>query len=149
MGSRFVQPETTWLTLSNGDRLLVKKRLNAGEQRAAHARMYVAGINGETRVNPLQVGLAMTTAYLLDWTLTDNEGKAVEIRGMSPEDIGRVLDSLSPEDFGEINDAVAKHEQAMQAEREAQKKTLSSVSGSSVTGPSLDASGSLSTQSVN
>jgi hypothetical protein len=41
--SRYVVPETKTLTISNGDTLVVRKRLNRGEQTAAFARRYIHG----------------------------------------------------------------------------------------------------------
>lgn len=115
--SRFVRPETATLTISNSDTLTVKRRLSSGEQRAAFARMYLAGVDGTLKVNPLQTGVALITAYLVDWSLTDDDGHRVEIRGASIEELTAILDGLDPDSFTEIKDAVERHEAAMSAER--------------------------------
>jgi len=79
--SRFVRPETCRLLLASGESLTVKKRLTHGEQRAAYARMSVAGPDGRRIVDTLQHGMALVTAYLVDWHLLDDD---VSIRGNWP-----------------------------------------------------------------
>lgn len=120
--SRFVRPELVTLPLSDGDSITVKKRLTAGEQRDAYARLYLAGADGVLRTNPLQSGLAMMTAYLVDWTLADESGARVPIRGLTVKELEDVLNALDPADFVEIKDAIQAHELAQRDEREAQKK---------------------------
>lgn len=132
MASRFVRPETKTLPISHGDTLTVRKRLTAGERRAMFARMYA---EGTVRVDPIRVGVAAMTAYLLDWTLTDDDGKPVPIRDLSPDDIGRVLDNLTPESFNEIQDAIETHAEAMDAERVTEKNDQATESMSSATSP--------------
>ena len=122
--SRFVRPETATLALSDGDTLIVRKRLTYGEQRASYSRMYMAGLDGRLRVNPFETGRALVVAYLLDWSLCDDDGQRVEIRGQPTETIEGAIDALSPEDFDEIRTAIETHEKAMLAEREAEKKRL-------------------------
>jgi hypothetical protein len=131
MGSRFVRPETVKLDLSNGDWVLIRKRLSAGEQRDAFNRAYVQGANGEFVVHPGRIGLSMLSAYLLDWSLTDGDGQQVVIRGESVDVVEATLNSLDPDDFTELRQAVEQHEQRMIAERDAQKKTRAGVTTSS------------------
>jgi hypothetical protein len=116
--SRFQRPDTATLTLANGDTLIVRRRLNSGEQRAAFGRLYSAGVDGALRVDPLQVDMATVTAYLLDWHLKDDD---VPIRGLSMEDLTATLNNLTPEDFIEIKQAIEAHEMAMNIEREEKK----------------------------
>jgi hypothetical protein len=126
MSSWFVRPELTRIVLSEQQWILVKKRLNAGEERATYARMYTAaGVDGKRRVDPLAVGLAVMVAYLVDWSLLDDEGNPITIRGLSSDELARVLDGLMPERFGEIREAVEAHENTMREERERQKKVPS------------------------
>jgi hypothetical protein len=115
--SRFVRPETVTLTISDGDTLTVKRRLNSGEERALFARMYTAGVNGQLKVNPFQTGIAIVTAYLLDWSLTD-DGKRVPIAELSVDELTRVLDGLDPTTYGEIRQAIEAHDNAVREERE-------------------------------
>lgn len=121
--SRFVRPETTTLTLANGDQLFVRTRLSAGEQRAQFARMYSADDDGRWRPNPTMLGVGVVLAYLLDWTLTDDAGTRVSIRDLSVDDLQRVIDSLDTESFAEIRTAIETHEAAMTTARDAEKKT--------------------------
>jgi hypothetical protein len=117
--SRFVRPETRTLTLANGDRLIVKTQLSYGEQQAMFARIYLPSSDGTLRVNPLLVGVATVVAYLVDWTVTDESGAIVPIRGLDAEAVIGVLNSLDPESVTEILSAIQVHESAMgQARRE-------------------------------
>jgi hypothetical protein len=133
--SRFVRPETVKLTISNGDWLIVKKRLTHGEARTAFARMYLAGADGALKVNPLGLGMSTVTAYLLDWSLLDDDGQPVNIRGVSVEELTAKLDALGSEDFAEIRTAIELHDIAMATERAAEKKRLAGANGSDPTSP--------------
>jgi hypothetical protein len=122
--SRFVKPETTTLPLAGGDTLTVRRRLTAGEARARVERWTEPDpATGELRAKVTRAGLATITAFLLDWSLTDDAGRAVEIRGIGAAELATILDNLEPESFNEIRDRIEAHELAMLAEREAQKKT--------------------------
>jgi hypothetical protein len=134
--SRFVRPETRTLTLANGDHLIVRARLTAGEQRAHFARIYAQATNGRYVVNPLMSGVGLVVAYLLDWDLRDDAGNLVVIRELSPDDLQNVIDALDTESFTEIRAAVEAHETAMIAERDAQKKILNGERVSSPTSSS-------------
>src|SRR5262245_51273878 len=121
MRSRFVRPDSVVIPISDGDTITVKRRLDHGEEHEKHARLYyVEPEEGRLRVDPLRVPMAPETAYLLDWSIGDEQGK-VEIRGLAPEALERVLDKLDPEAFAEIGRAIAQHEGA-QAEARAQEK---------------------------
>jgi hypothetical protein len=121
--SRFVRPQTKTITLANGDQLTVRERLSAGEARAYFARQYEPNSVGGWRRNLLMGDAAMIVAYLLDWTLTDDQGTRVEIRDLSPADLQQVVDSLDTESFKEIHAAIEAHENAMLLARDAEKKT--------------------------
>jgi len=118
--SRFVIPETHTLTLANGDRLVVWVRLNAGQARARNARMYTTASDGTRLLNLLEIGRATVLAFLVDWTLADED---IPIRGLPTDDVATILDRLAPEDFYEIRDAIDEHEAEQQARRAAEKKT--------------------------
>lgn len=134
--SRFVRPEAVRVPLkSNGDWIEIKRRLNTGEYRARLARMSLA-VDGELQVNRLQLGMATVTAYLLDWSLTDDAGKPVGIRGLDADALASVLDSLNPEDFGEILEAIEQHESKMDAERVAEKNGHDGANTSPAISPS-------------
>lgn len=130
--SRFVRPETATLTISNGDTLTVKKRLTAGEVRAKLAREYIAGADGKFHADPFQFGVAIITAYLLDWSLTDEDGTPVPIKGIPLDDLTSIIDNLDPDSFGEIVAAISAHEEALgKAKADAKKKTRSGATASS------------------
>jgi hypothetical protein len=124
MGICFVRPETAVLTLANGDTLIVRKRLTCGEQRDQFSRSYewVEGTDersGFWRHNISETGVALVTAYLVDWRSVT--GEADSIRGLSIQELTKVLRDLAPASFREIKLAIEAHEAAMDAEREAEK----------------------------
>lgn len=139
MRSRVVRPETERLTISDGDWLLVKKRLNHGESTEAFARRYLTAADGTTAINLLSVGTARMLAYLLDWSLIDLEGKQIVIRDQPVHVVASALNALDEDSVNEIDLAIAAHERAMDAERAAQKKILTGAPASSETSPSPDA----------
>lgn len=128
--SRVAQPETKKLEISDGDWLLVKRRLSNGERREARQRMY-RQIGDEAQVDPTLITISMTAAYLVDWSLIDPQGSQIPILGKSFGDIMTILDSLEDGEFDEISDAVDAHAIAMRAERDAQKKILSGAAADS------------------
>lgn len=133
--SRFVRPESEKLEISGGDWLLVKRRLTAGEQRHAFARVVKRSTIGEKlELDPEVMGLEKIVAYLLDWSLKDDTGQVVPVRDEPTRSVEASLLALDPASFREIFEAISAHE-----EREAiviadEKKTiaprLSVISGS-------------------
>ena len=149
MASRMVPRQATTLPLSNGDNLIVRTRLSHGDLRAAYARTYVAGVDGEMRVNPLLVGDAMLVAYLIDWTLTDPQGQPIVIRDQPPAVVQQALDDLFPEDVAEIRRAVDQHEQRMREARLLEKKLPDGSNGDAPTLSSPSVPAGTSNASVN
>jgi hypothetical protein len=129
---RFVRPETTILTISEGDTLVVRKRLTHGERQAQLARIYVEG-----QFNPERVRTSLVTAYLLDWSLVDFEGHQIVIREQPIEVLESALNQLDPDDFDEIRKAIEAHANAVQKARTEEKKLRAGANGSSVTSTSL------------
>lgn len=121
MASRFVRPDTKTLSISGGDTLTVKKRLNHGETTAAYERMSRVTPNGSLKVDPLKMGSANILAYLVDWSLKDDDGQLVEIKGAPVDVVSDALDSLDEPSFQEIKAAVEAHAIAMEGERVAEK----------------------------
>jgi len=131
--SRFVRPEVVTLTLANGDTLLVKKRLNAGETRQLYDRM----LDEKTQeVQRMRSGVSTVLAYLLDWSLKDDSGQHVTMLDQPDAVKQAALDQLDPDDFREILWAIEKHEHAITAAREAEKKSQAGEHKSSATSPS-------------
>jgi hypothetical protein len=118
--SRFVSPAEVRIPISDGDYLIVKNRLNAGEQLAMYAAM--RGTD-EDHVDPLKVGHALIQAYLLDWSITDDAGHVVSIRNQPPDVVAAVLTNLEYPDFEEIRAAIRAHEDAITAARQEKKQT--------------------------
>jgi hypothetical protein len=137
--SRFVRPDTTTLKITQGDTLVVKRRLNAGEQRAAFARMATAGVDGELRVNSMNVGLSLIVAYLVDWSLVNDDGDIVPIRDQGPDVVAAALDELDPVSFAEIREAIEQHDVNVRKERDQEKNAQDGAIGSSAISPSPDA----------
>ena len=125
MSSWFVRPDTVRLNLSEGQWILVRQRLNIGEQRAAQARTYTVDANGQWKLDPQHIDQALVVAYLLDWSLTDDDGKPVVIRGLAADALAMLLDNLAPERFGELRDAITAHIDAVTSARTEEKKTQS------------------------
>jgi len=128
--SRFVTPGTTELPLANGDVLIVRTRLNAGQLRARAARMYDVSDDGNAKLRLHEIGRATVVAYLVDWRLSDDD---VPIAGLDADDLAAVLDNLDGPAFAEIRTAIDAHETAHDAKREAEKKTI--PDGASISPP--------------
>ena len=108
---RFVAPDTVRLSLSDGDWLEVKKELNAGEQRRVFTSLVRhMHMDGKAELNPYQVGKTKILAYVVDWSLTDQQGNRAKFSEAA-------LDSIDPASYKEINDAVDKHDEAAEAAR--------------------------------
>lgn len=116
--SWFVRPETERLPLSDGQWILVKRRLSTGDYRAHLKRSSRLDARGVRQIDRLDYTFSLVIAYLIDWSLD------VEIRGVSEQDLTAALDTLDPTRFEEIKTAIDTHEAAMTAERE-EKKTMS------------------------
>lgn len=130
--SRLVAPGTKRLTLANGDFLIVKHRLNAGEtldlfdRAAPEMDATQPGTLTLAKASPTTVGLAIVTAYLLDWSFTDLEGAIIPIRGASAEEKTAALRLLDFDSLVEVMNAITAHDAAIRQE----KKLPSSASAS-------------------
>lgn len=133
--SRFVRGETTRINLPNGDWLLVKEYLTNGETREQLRRSYTL-VNEKYYYDPVESGMALVTAYIVDWSLTGNDGKPVVIREKPRNEVVAALDNLYSHDFAEIKRAIEVHERAMEAARQ-EKKLLSGATGSEAISSSL------------
>lgn len=149
MASRVVVPATIKIDLSWGDWILIKRQLNHGEQTDMFARLYTAGLDGSLRANPLSVGMAQVTAYLLDWNLLGLDEKPMLIRDQPLSVVESMLRSLSPEDFAEIANAIHKHIAAMDEERAALKNPKGGRTELPATSPSRSSAAGATSGSVN
>lgn len=123
MGDWFVPPDTIKLDLIEGQWVLVKQRLNAGEQRSMFRRLYVAGVDGTLRVNPDTVATSFVLAYLVDWSLTDATGHKVEILQQPRDVVEAAVDALDPDKFKILKTAIEAHDEHTRQARDAEKKT--------------------------
>lgn len=125
--SAVVVPSTVVLPLPIGGwTITVREELNHGQHTAMLARMYHETDEGTLRVDALRTGDALILAYLVDWTLTDQRGQRIEIRGLKPDQVQDVLTNLRQWVAGEVKRAVEAHAKAVTAAAEEQKKTHSS-----------------------
>lgn len=139
MPSLFARPDTIDLAIASGGghTLTVKRRLNAVDSRKMRAMKEMITL----------AEVAVVMAYLVDWTLVDDAGKLVPIDTDSK--MGQALDALDEDVFSEMYAVVLAHQQAMQAERDAEKNALGGGMKSPAISPSQpDSAGRLPT-SVN
>jgi hypothetical protein len=126
------EPEEVKLELSDGDWLIVKKHLTAGEVRASQVRIIKSMVPGEkVELDPMEVGVTEALAYLLDWSILDSRGNPVMIRQKPEASTRSALLNLDPEKFAEIVDAIKAHDAAMSAAREAEKNVRAGATVSS------------------
>ena len=144
MASRVVEPKSRTLRISNGDWLLVRDRLSAGERNAGYDRIYrrnpdgsyVVLPDGRLAVDPSRLHLATITTYLIDWNLTDPTGGPLAIRHEAVDVVEAALFALDTESYDEIKAAIVAHEAAMVIARAEEKKLRSGAAASSPTSPS-------------
>jgi hypothetical protein len=115
---RFVRPETITLPLSRGDSITIRRRLSSGERREMFSRMYR---DQSVVVDPMRVHMAVLTAYLLDWSFVDEEGRKVPIADLARDHLENILNDLDPESFAEIYAAIDAHVETDDALRSAEK----------------------------
>lgn len=115
---RFVKPEKVRIGLSQDDWIEVRKKLSVGEQRAAVTSFVgVYTRDGGRTPNLETLGMGQTLAYLIAWSLHDDEDRPVDISLDS-------LKALDPRDYAEIEAAINKHIEAVDAEDEAREKKV-------------------------
>jgi hypothetical protein len=129
--TRFVDPAEQRLSLSDGDYLIVKGALTAGET----IDMYAAMSDAEAKVDPVKFGPALVTAYLLDWSLVDAGGRIVSVRDQPADVVASALRALAFEDYQEIVQAVQAHDEAVKAARQEKKRRGGGASASNVISP--------------
>lgn len=122
MGDYFVRPGTTTLPIFDGHTITVKTYLSHGERDDSYGRMYVMNEDGKMIPVLKQLKLAMVTAYLVDWSVTDRAGERVEIFQQPVEAVEQKLRNLFPDEFADIHTAITKHEKQMQTARAQEKK---------------------------
>lgn len=131
MRDPFVRPETVRLELSDGDWVLVKRRLSIGEIREAQA----LGLQFDDRLerwilDPKRTGVIDVVAYLVDWSFPLPIAHAPRLEVLA------AVEALGLEEFLDVQRAVVAHERAEEARRTAEKKTPRGAAASSPTSPS-------------
>lgn len=119
---RIVEPDITRLTISDGDYIDVKKRLNHGEHDDYLARIAPFQTPGEPlRMETRQIRTGKVLAYLVGWSLTQR-GKPIAMSTDMPEKARvDILNSLDKETFSEIHAAIDQHEDRVEEEADARK----------------------------
>lgn len=135
MSRRMRRPETVRLEISQGDWLLVKKYLTAGEQRQIFKHM-LAYTNDKERYQSLEYAPSLVAGYLLDWSIEDADGRPVVIRDEPYDTVLAALDMLDTPSFNEIRTAIDAHAAAMEQDLAAEKNDRSGEPVSSAISPS-------------
>jgi len=122
MSIRVRRPETVTLNISQGDWLVVKKHLTAGEQRRMFGRLLLPAKAGEQPlINPDMIGLTTVLEYLLDWSLQDADGKPIVVRDQSLDVVLAAVRNIDADAYVEVQRAIETHDSTMTLERSAEK----------------------------
>jgi len=111
----FVTPVVIRLPLSDGQWIDVKRDLSIGEQEEMFAGLYRATERGRLRAEPVLVQRAKVLAYVVAWSLTDQQGAPV------PVSVDAYKNLYSAE-AREIIEAIETHEDQRDRERTEEKK---------------------------
>lgn len=137
MGSRFVKNESAKLPISEGDFVIVKKRLSHGEREDMFAVMAPLATPGEGfKLQRREVRTAKVLTYLIGWSLTDEDQPVPMSELMTEDERTSTIRSLDPDTFDEIYEAIEQHEESMTKKADVQKKVSTGESESSATSTS-------------
>jgi hypothetical protein len=138
MSIRVRRPVSDRLDLSDGDYLIVKQDLTAGEfrelMRASSRPVAVtpdviagatAGQTPNIQLDPIAAGLATVVAYLLDWSFEDAEGRKIVIADQPASVVRSALDHIDSAAYLEVQGAIMKHQTARAEQLAEEKKTRS------------------------
>ena len=130
MSIRVRRPATDRLELSQGDHLLVKQDLTAGEYRdmlrAATKPITMTQASGAVatiELDPIAAGLAAVLAYLLDWSFADADGRPLVIADQPAAVVRAALDHIDHATYMEVQTAIQGHQAARAAALAEEKKT--------------------------
>lgn len=137
MSIRVRRPTTDRLELSDGDTLIVKRDLTAGEyrdlMRASTRPLQVTpsdvgtATTGLMEIDPIAAGLATVMAYLLDWTFLDADGHKLVIADQPPELVRAALANIDSDAYMEVQRAILDHQARRAADLAEEKKTRTGV----------------------
>jgi hypothetical protein len=129
MGSFYRKPEEVRLDLGDGEWLLVRKYLTAGEERRTHKRVMKANPeSGRFEADLEQLGIAEIIAYLIDWSITDVDDKPIRILDAPYDFVYAALGNMDSEGYKRIVEALKLHVGAMALARDQEKKVPDGVS---------------------
>jgi hypothetical protein len=116
--------------LTDGDFLIVKQDLTAGEyrelMRASAKPVTITGTGATSfELDPVAAGVAMVMAYLLDWSFTDPDGRTIAIANQPPAVVKAALDAIDSDAYLEVQTAIQAHQGARAAALAEEKKTRS------------------------
>jgi hypothetical protein len=114
--NRFVRPDEITLPLTHGDTITIRRELTHGERTALYRRTYVEQ-QGQLVRDPLLTGMAVVTAYLIDWTFQGEGDRKVPIRHLSVDELTDTLNAIQGEAFMEILQAIQAHEAQLAREQ--------------------------------
>jgi len=129
MSIRVRRPATARLELSQGDYLIVKQDLTAGEYREflrAASKPVTLTAGAATpgfELDPIAAAVAMVLAYLLDWSFGDADGRPLVIADQPVAVVRAALDHIDQASYMEVQTAIQLHQAARTAADEAEKKT--------------------------
>ena len=115
------------MELSDGDYLIVKRDLTAGEFRElmrASAKPITVGAGGATTLDfdPIAASFAMVLAYLLDWSFADADGRKLVIADQPASVVKAALDHIDSDAYNEVQSAINDHQAARAAALAEEKK---------------------------
>jgi len=137
MSIRVRRPATDRLELSDGDYLIVKQDLTAGEyrerMRASTRAVRVTAADGTVteryEVDRIAAGVAMVVAYLVDWSFADADGAKIHIADQPRAAVLAALDYIASDAYMEVQTAIHVHEDARAATLAEEKKTQTGATG--------------------
>jgi len=134
MSIRVRRPATDRLELSEGDFLIVKQDLTAGEYRAflraaTKPVALAAGAPSAMELDPIAAGEALVLAYLLDWSFQDADGRPLVIADQPPAVVRAALDHLDSATYMEVQRAIQTHQTARETVLADEKKTPNGAPG--------------------
>jgi hypothetical protein len=107
----FVQPATVDLDLGDGYTVTVKRELTVGESMAVQQSLVKSvRANGTVEPDLAAIWKANTTAYIVDWNLTDEQGRRVPFTAAA-------VDNLAKPAWDRIEAAVKAHIEAQEVAR--------------------------------
>ena len=129
MSIRVRRPDTDRLEISEGDYLIVKRDLTAGEFREMIRRstrpmvVTAAGAAPAMELDPTAAGVAVVIAYLIDWSFADVDGRKLAIADQPANVVRAALDSIDASAYLEVQRAIQEHQRARAAALDEEKKT--------------------------